>query len=96
MVPPATRAQRHPAGTGEVYALYLEPTELRRGHGRRLFAHAVADLQDRGFEPIVVWVFDANASARRFYEVAGFTSDGARAAIDLDGVPVDEVRYRLD
>lgn len=85
-----------PVGAGEVYAIYVEPTELRRGHGRRLFAHAVSDLADRGFDPIVVWVFDANPPARRFYEAAGFRPDAARATIDFDGVPVDEVRYRLD
>lgn len=85
-----------PAGAGEVYAIYLDPTALRRGHGRRLFAHAVADLVDRGFGPIVVWVFDANTPARRFYEAAGFRADGARATIDFGGEAVDEVRYRLD
>lgn len=94
--PARSESATPPAGAGEVYAIYLEPTELRRGHGRRLFAHAMADLQDRGFDPIVVWVFDANAAARRFYEAAGLRADGARAAIDFDGVPVDEVRYRLD
>lgn len=94
--PARDESAKPPAGAGEIYAIYLEPTELRRGHGRRLFGHAVADLVDRGFDPIVVWVFDANAQARRFYEAVGFHSDGERAAITFDGVPVDEVRYRLD
>lgn len=85
-----------PAGAGEVYAIYIEPTALRRGHGRRLLAHAMADLAARGFDPIVVWVLDANVSARRFYEAAGLRADGSRATIDFDGAPVDEVRYRMD
>lgn len=94
--PARDESAKPPASAGEVYAIYLEPTELRRGHGRRLFGHAVSDLADRGFDPIVVWVFDANLPAHRFYEAAGFHADGARATIDFDGVPVDEVRYRLD
>lgn len=83
-------------GAGEVYAIYVDPSALRRGHGRRLFGHAVADLAERGFDPIVVWVFDANLSARRFYEALAFRADGSRSTIDFGGVTIDEVRYRLD
>ena len=50
----------------------------------------------RGFDPVVVWVFEANPAARRFYEAAGFRTDGARSTIDFDGTPVDEIRYRLE
>ena len=56
----------------------------------------MADLRARSLEPIVVWVFEANPVARRFYEAAGFRADGARSTIDFDGVPLDEIRYRLD
>ncbi len=85
-----------PAGAGEVYAIYLAPGERGRGYGRTLFGHVVSDLQGRGFDPIVVWVFEANPVARRFYEAAGFLADGARFTIDFDGLPIDEIRYRLD
>ncbi len=85
-----------PTGSGEVYAIYLAPERLGLGYGRTLFDHVVSDLRDRAFDPIVVWVFEANATARRFYEAAGFRPDGARFTIDFDRVPIDEVRYRLD
>lgn len=85
-----------PDGAGEVYAIYLAPEARGLGHGRTLFTHAVADLRSRGFDPIVVWVFEANPVARRFYEAAGFRVDGARHTIDFDGTPLDEIRYRLD
>ncbi len=85
-----------PAGSGEVYAIYLAPEALGRGHGRALFAHAVSDLRARGFDPIVLWVFEDNPGACRFYEAAGFRPDGGRYTIDFDGVPIDEIRYRLD
>jgi ribosomal protein S18 acetylase RimI-like enzyme len=83
-------------GSGEVHAIYLAPEKRGLGHGRVLFAHAVADLRARAFGPIVVWVFEDNPVARRFYEAAGFRVDGARSTIDFDGVPLDEIRYRLD
>ena len=73
------------------------PRPGRRGLGSALlFAAAVDDLRGRGFAPLVLWVIEANARGRRFYERAGWRPDGARQPIDFDGVPVDEIRYRLD
>lgn len=83
-----------PDGAGEVAAIYLDPGSVGIGIGRTLFDHAVRDLVERGFDPLVVWVFEANARARRFYEAAGFAPDGARFDIDFDGTIVPEVRYR--
>jgi ribosomal protein S18 acetylase RimI-like enzyme len=85
-----------PDGAGEVYAIYVHPERVGTGHGRILFAHAVGDLRARALDPLVVWVFEDNPRARRFYEAAGFRPDGARHEIDFDGVRVPEVRYRLD
>ena len=85
-----------PPGAGEVYAIYLSPEARGVGHGRTLFGHVVSDLQARGFDPVVVWVFEANTVARRFYEAAQFRADGTRSTIDFDGLPIDEIRYRLD
>ena len=80
---------------GEVFAIYLVPEARGQGLGRAIFSHAVEDLRDRGFEPIVVWVFEANPIARRFYEAAGFQPDGARQPVDFGEVALQEIRYRL-
>ena len=82
-------------GAGEVFAIYLVPEAIGRGLGRRLFTHAVDDLRARRLEPVVVWVFEANAGARRFYEAAGFRPDGGRQPIDFGEVALPEIRYRL-
>ena len=82
-------------GAGEVFAIYLAPEARGHGLGRALFAHVVDDLHDRGFEPVVVWVFEANTGARRFYEAAGFEIDGARQPIELGETSLPEIRYRL-
>jgi len=82
-------------GAGEVLAIYLAPEARGRGLGRTLFQHAVDDLQARAFDPIVVWVFEANAGARRFYEAAGFQPDGARQPVDFGEASLPEIRYRL-
>jgi L-amino acid N-acyltransferase YncA len=83
------------AGAGEVFAIYLAPEARGRGLGRVLYAHAVDDLRARALYPIVVWVFEANADARRFYEAAGFRPDGARQPVDFGEVSLPEIRYRL-
>ena len=83
------------AGAGEVFAIYLAPEARGRGLGRALFGHVVDDLRDRGFDPVVVWVFEANANTRRFYEAAGFSVDGARQPVDFGEASLPEIRYRL-
>ena len=83
------------AGAGEVFAIYLTPEARGRGLGRVLFGNAVDDLRARGFAPIVVWVFEANPGARRFYEAAGFVADGASQPVDFGEVALPEIRYRL-
>ena len=77
-----------PVGAGEVYAIYLRPERRGQGYGRALFATAIGDLIERGYDPLVVWVFEANHDTRRFYAAAGFEPDGARNDIDFDGLAV--------
>jgi GNAT superfamily N-acetyltransferase len=83
------------ATAGEVFAIYLAPEARGRGLGRALFAHAIHDLRGRGFDPIVVWVFEANTVARPFYEAAGFHPDGATQRVEFGDLAIPEIRYRL-
>jgi L-amino acid N-acyltransferase YncA len=83
-----------PEGAGEIAVLYMDSWWRGRGLGRALLARVADDLASRGFDPIVVWVFEANRGGCRFYEREGFRLDGARNVIDFDGTPIPEVRYR--
>jgi ribosomal protein S18 acetylase RimI-like enzyme len=83
-------------GTAELYAIYLEPGSYGIGVGRRLFAHAVGDLRDRGFATATLWVLESNDRARRFYEVAGWKLDGATTTERIDCLNYPTVRYRTD
>ncbi|MBZ2198573.1 GNAT family N-acetyltransferase [Ruania sp. N2-46] len=79
---------------GEIYAIYVHPDHWSRGVGRALFDAALATLDaDR---TIVLWVLEANANARRFYERMGFTPDGATSVFEVAGTEILEVRYRRD
>lgn len=79
---------------GEVMAIYAHPDNWSTGMGRALLPAAVAALDRR---PVVLWVLEVNARARRFYERAGFRPDGGRQPADMPGgVVLPEIRYRLD
>jgi GNAT superfamily N-acetyltransferase len=75
----------------EIYALYAQPTQWSRGLGRALMAATLPRLR----RSVALWVLEANARARRFYEIAGFRPDGSVQDADLYGATLPEVRYIL-
>ena len=85
-----------PDGAGELTNLYLDPMAIGTGVGRQLYEHAVADLRERGFNPLVIWAFRDNPLARRFYDRMGLAVDVPDHAWLLGGVACPIVRYRLD
>ena len=80
--------------TGEVYAIYLEPDRVGTGVGRSLFEHALGDLRSRGFKQATLWVLETNERARRFYERAGWKTDGTTTSERVDCEMRPTVRYR--
>lgn len=83
-----------PAGAAEIESLYLHPDAIGQGYGRALLDHVVDDLVAHGFDPLLLWAFERNERARRFYERAGWTLDVQGEDWVLDGVPCPIVRYR--
>jgi ribosomal protein S18 acetylase RimI-like enzyme len=81
-------------GTGELFAIYLQPDAWGTGGGRRLLAEAVARLQEAGFDRATLWVLKGNERARRFYGAAGWSPDGAERTEPQPGFVLNEVRYR--
>ncbi|MGW1955961.1 N-acetyltransferase family protein [Streptomyces sp. NPDC001920] len=77
----------------ELYALYVDPGRFGTGIGRALLQESVRRCTAAGHPRMFLWVLEANARARRFYERAGFRADGAREHFEVDGVEVPEVRY---
>jgi GNAT superfamily N-acetyltransferase len=80
-------------GDGELYSIYVLPSEWDTGTGRALMDAAVEWLAAR-FAEAILWVAARNPRARRFYEAGGWVADAERKDI-VEGVEVDEVRYRL-
>lgn len=87
-------------GDTELFTLYARPDRIGSGVGRALTAEAVARARARtapGGQPrrLLVWVLGSNARGRAFYERTGFVLDGDGRDLELGGVTVRDVRYRL-
>ena len=79
----------------EVYAIYVHPDWWSTGTGRVLMDEALTRLRQGSYREVVLWVLEQNDRARRFYELAGFSPDGAVNILhNLGRVP--EVRYRRE
>ena len=90
-----SRDEDAPPGTGEVPAIYLDPALVGTGIGRDLFAEATAGLRHAGYGRATLWVLEGNERARRFYEKAGWTWDGATSTHDFDCANEPMVRYAV-
>ena len=85
-----------PPGAAEVYAIYLREAAQGTGVGRALLERATDAMRANGYRHAVLWVFEANDRARRFYEAAGWSPDGARAEHRFDGGSRPVLRYARD
>jgi len=81
------------ADVGELYAIYVQPNAWDIGAGRALMSSAVHALRELGYAGAVLWVLGSNERARRFYERAGWSTDGATKVEERPGVALHEVRY---
>jgi ribosomal protein S18 acetylase RimI-like enzyme len=73
---------------GEIYTLYVDPSFLGRGAGRKLLTAGFAELRRRGCKSCIIWAHARN-NARFFYEGMGGRIVAQRAA-RMMGDPVPE------
>jgi ribosomal protein S18 acetylase RimI-like enzyme len=83
-----------PERTAELTAIYVDPRTWGVGAGRRLMEEALERLRASGFKEATLWVLEDNPRARRFYEIAGWRSDGGVKEDEFLDTRVREVRYR--
>lgn len=80
-------------GHGHLFSLYVTPQTMGQGVGRTLLREVLDELRAQGSEAVTLWVFEANARARRLYEGMGFSPDGGRRVEDAYGA--QEIRLRV-
>ena len=82
--------------TGEIWGIYVPPARWRQGIGRALASFAERELTSRGYGEAVLWVLEANAAARRFYEAMGCVADPSSVKTrEYLGTTVETVTYQL-
>lgn len=79
-----------PDAAFQLYALYVLPSAWATPLGYELARAALGAEQD-----VVLWVFDDNLRAPRFYERLGFRVDGTAKTESIGGAELKEIRYRL-
>jgi ribosomal protein S18 acetylase RimI-like enzyme len=98
VVGPARAQQDRPEdevdGTGEVFAIYVDPPHLGAGVGRVLHDAGIGLLADDGYREVIVWVLAANQASVHWYGRQGWTADGATSQWTGAGEPLLEVRLR--
>jgi GNAT superfamily N-acetyltransferase len=77
---------------GHVFSLYVDPDWQGSGVGRLLLAAAHEWFAGEGLADATLWVFEANARARAFYERNGWQPDGGTRVEPALGEP--EIRLR--
>ncbi len=86
-----TRSEDMP-GYAELICIHSLPGNWRKGFGRSMMDTVLRDAADAGYRKIMLWVFEENARARRFYESMGFTTVGK---VKPDSAPT-EICYEKD
>ncbi len=82
------------ADYAEIVAIYSLKEYWGKGVGSRLMELALIDLKRQGYKNVLLWTFEANTRARRFYEKHEFVVDGT--VKDSGFGNRKEVRYRRD
>ena len=81
------------AQTSQLFAIYVAPDVTGIGLGRSLLDRAMETMRTRGSRRAILWVLAANVRARRFYDAAGWVSDGTTDNYEIGGVGYPIVRY---
>lgn len=89
----STGPAREDPDRGELFAIYVLPDAWGSGAGRALMAGALAHLVESRFGDALLWVLEDNPRARRFYERAGWNTDGLTKVETVLGTDVPHVRY---
>lgn len=82
------------AKTAELWALYVNPLQWRKGIGGRLLAYALNAAYLNSYRQVELWCLKGNEAAQKAYEKAGFTLSGKeRHSSNLIGTPLHELQY---
>ena len=69
----------------------------REGYASKMMDAVLHDVAAAGYSKIMLWVFEANTRARRFYEVHGFAANGkAKRSLEATEVCYEKNLYEQE
>ena len=90
-----SRDPKSKATTGEIWAMYVQPSHWGRGVGLALWDATREALVEEGCTEVTLWVPLCNDRALRFFELAGFKRElGTAKTALVGGVKLEEIRLR--
>ena len=57
---------------GELICIHSLQSNWAKGYGSAMMEYVLAQLQQANYESVILWVFEENSRARKFYEKHGF------------------------
>ena len=75
---------------GELICIHSLQNNWAKGYGSAMMEYVLAQLQQANNESVILWVFEENTRARKFYEKHGFELTGQTKAYN----GITEVMYR--
>ena len=57
---------------GELICIHSLQNNWAKGYGSAMMEYVLAQLQQANYESVILWVFEENSRARKFYEKHGF------------------------
>lgn len=73
----ATREKDMP-GFAELICIHSLRENWRKGCGKMMMERILSDMERAGYSKIMLWVFEDNVRAIRFYEALGFVASGKK------------------
>ena len=67
----ATREKNMP-GYAEIICIHSLKERWKQGYGSKMMDRMLSDIASAGYSKIMLWVFEENERARKFYEAKGF------------------------
>lgn len=71
----ATRENDMP-GYAELICIHSLQNQWRKGYGSKMMDTVLDEIANAGYSKVMLWVFEDNVRARRFYEAHGFETKG--------------------
>ena len=74
-------------GYAELICIHSLQDKWRKGYGSKMMNAVLQDISTAGFSKVMLWVFEDNKRARRFYEAHGFTTCG-KLKLNMESIEI--------